>query len=191
MNNFLKWLLIFLAITATGLFCYSYFVEDLFAERLSPEDTAVFSLNDLKLEVYYNRPSKKGRDIFGALVPYDNVWRTGANEATTFKTNKDLLVDSLLLPKGKYTLWTIPNDSLWTVMFNTKQYPWGVDETMKPMRDPEFDIIHVEVPTNSLDSEVEQFTIGFNNATGRLKMTMAWDKTIIEVPLKEQPLPEE
>lgn len=187
MNSFLKWLLIFLAIVATALFCYSYFVEDIFEERLSPEDTVEFSLNDLKLEVYYNRPFKKNREIFGALVPYEQVWRTGANEATTFKSNKDLLVDSLPLPAGKYTLWTIPNDSTWQVIFNSKQYPWGVDEMMRPMREPEFDYLSVVVPVDTLKTEVEQFTIGFNNITGQLKMTMAWDYTLIEVPLSVQP----
>ena len=85
-----------------------------FAPRLSPKDSRPkITLNDLKLEVEYNRPSKRERDIFGALVPYDRVWRTGANEATTFETNKDLLIDSMVakvrenIPYGPYR-WKIP-----------------------------------------------------------------------------------
>ena len=88
MNTFLKRLLIILSIIALGLFLYSTFVENIFEKRLSPKDTVKFELNDLKLKVFYNRPSKKVRDIFGALVPFNQVWRTGANEATTFETNK-------------------------------------------------------------------------------------------------------
>ena len=89
MNTFLKRLLIVLSIAALGLFLYSYFIENIFEKRLSPKDTVEFKLNDLKLKVFYNRPFKKGRDIFGGLVPYGQVWRTGANEPTTFSTNQE------------------------------------------------------------------------------------------------------
>lgn len=187
MNSFLKWLLIVLGVVAVSLFCYSYFVGDIFEKRLSPKDTVEFSFNDLRLKVFYNRPYKKGREIFGGLVPYDEVWRTGANEATTFSTNKNLIVDGNEVPKGTYTLWTIPNDSIWQVMFNTKQYAWGVDEKMQPMREPEFDLLDITVPVDSLPTEVEQFTIGFNNSTGNILLTMAWDRTKIEVPIEVDP----
>jgi len=184
MNTFLKRLLIILAVVAVGLFLYSHFVEDIFSKRLSPKDAVKFELNDTRLEVQYNRPFKKGREIFGALVPYDKVWRTGANEATTFSTNKNLVVDGHSLPLGTYTLWTVPKDSTWIVYFNTKEYPWGVDEKMQPMREPEFDLIDVEVPVINLDNTVEQFTIAFDNTTDNLKLTMAWDHTKIEVPME-------
>ncbi|MDG5492280.1 DUF2911 domain-containing protein [Psychroserpens sp. SPM9] len=184
MNTFLKRLLVILSIVALGLFLYSYFVENIFSPRLSPKDTVEFKLNDLKLEVFYNRPSKKGREIFGALVPYDKVWRTGANEATTFESNKDLLIKGIVLPKGKYTLWTVPKDSAWNVMFNSKQYAWGVDEEMQVMWDPNHDVMEITVPIEKLDTTVEQFTIAFDNSTDDLKLTMAWDNTKIAVPLK-------
>lgn len=184
MNTFLKRLLIILSIAAVGLFLYAYFVENIFEKRLSPKDTVEFRLNDLKLKVVYNRPYKKGRVIFGGLVPYDQVWRTGANEATTFTTNQDLRIMGFLVPKGEYTLWTVPKDSVWKVMFNTKEYPWGVDKgTMKPMWDPNYDLLELEIPVQKLDSVVEQFTIGFDNTTDNLKLTMVWDKTKIAVPL--------
>lgn len=183
MNTFLKRLLIVLSIVAIGLFLYSTFVENIFSKRLSPKDTVEFKLNDLKLEVFYNRPSKKGRDVFGALVPFGKVWRTGANEATTFETNKNLMIDGIYVPSGKYTIWTVPNDSIWKVMLNTKQYAWGVDEQMQPLWDPNYDLLEIDVPTESLNKVVEQFTIAFDNSTDDLKLTMAWDKTKIAVPL--------
>ena len=127
MNSFLKRVLILLSVIALGLFLYSVFVENIFGQRLSPKDTVEFKLNDLKLEVFYNRPYKKERKIFGALVPYNEVWRTGANEATTFETNSTLDINGMPLVAGKYTLWTVPKDSTWTVIFNTKQYKWGVN----------------------------------------------------------------
>ena len=179
MNAFLKKLLLVLAVIALGLFLYSYFNQ----KRASPKDTVEFKLNDLELEVFYNRPSKKGRDIFGALVPFNEVWRTGANEATTFSTNKNLMVQGIYVPIGEYTLWTIPKDTVWNVIFNTKQYPWGVDEQMRPMRDPKFDLLEIDVPVENLNNIVEQFTIAFDNSTDDLKLTMAWDQTKIAVPL--------
>lgn len=183
-NRFLKWLMLFLAIVAIGVFCYSYLNDGLFKKSLSPKDTVEFKLNDLRLEVFYNRPSKRGREVFGALVPFNEVWRTGANEATTFKTNKNLKVGLDSLKAGKYTLWTIPNDTAWIVIFNSKLYDWGVDETMNAMREPAFDAINLSVPIEKLNSRVEQFTIAFDNSTDNLFLTMAWDDTKVIVPLK-------
>ena len=183
---FLKRFLIFLAIAAISLVFYSIFFGSLknVIWPLSPKDTASIELNNLKLEVKYNRPSKRERDIFGALVPFNRVWRTGANEATTFSTNKDLLIQNMSLPEGKYTLWTVPMEDSWKVMFNSKQYKWGVNENMEPMWDPNYDVIELEVPAQTIKTTVEKFTIAFDNKIGELKLTMAWDNTLIEVPLQ-------
>jgi len=185
MNTFLKRTLILLALVAIGLFVYSVFVENIFKKPLSPKDSVEIKVNDLKLKVTYNRPFKREREIFGALVPYDKVWRTGANEATTFSTNKNLMIKGIYLPKGDYTLWTKPQDTAWQVFFNSKQYPWGVNELMEPMREPQYDIVDITVPSETLNTTVEQFTIAFDNTTGQLNLTMAWDTTKIAVPLVE------
>jgi len=171
-------------VIALGLFLYSTFVENIFAKRLSPKDTVEFKLNDLKLEVFYNRPYKKDREIFGALIPFNQVWRTGANEATTFETNKPLELNGIQLAARKYTLWTVPKDSTWRVIFNSKQYSWGVNAEMKPMWDPNYDVINIEVPVQKLGNTVEQFTISFDNSTDNLFITMAWDDVKVAVPLK-------
>ncbi|MBT8245962.1 MAG: DUF2911 domain-containing protein [Winogradskyella sp.] len=181
----LKRILIFLFVAAIALLLYSVFVENIFSPRLSPKDSAAITLNDLKLKVEYNRPSKRERQVFGALVPFNKVWRTGANEATTFSTNKDLMIRGLLLPKGKYTLWTVPMEDSWKVMFNSGQYQWGVNEKMEPMWDPNYDVIELQVPTQKLEGTVEKFTIAFDNTTGNLKLTLAWDDTKIEVPINQ------
>lgn len=185
MNTFLKRILILLSVVALGLFLYSHFVENIFEKRLSPKDTVEFKLNDLELQVFYNRPFKKDRKVFGALVPFDQVWRTGANEATTFETNESLIIQGMPLPAGKYTLWTVPGDSTWTVLFNSKQYSWGVNSEMKPMWDPNYDVVDIDVPVEKLNAPVEQFTIAFDNSTDSLSLTMAWDDVKITVPLKE------
>ena len=184
MNRFLKYLLLILVVTAAAVFIYSYKNDGLFSKPLSPKKTVKFEVDDLELEVFYNRPSKRNREIFGGLVPYNEVWRTGANEATTFETNKSLTVNGDSLPAGKYTLWSIPNDSSWDVIFNSKMYPWGVTETMQAMRDSKFDVITARIPTEKLKTFVEQFTIAFDNSTDNLSLTMAWDDIKIVVPLK-------
>ncbi len=181
---FLKRIILLLFIVLIGVLAYTYFYTEVFKKPLSPKDTVEFRLNDLELEVFYNRPSKRERDIFGGLVAYNKVWRTGANEATTFETNQALKIGNDSLAAGKYTLWTIPNKDSWQVIFNSKQYPWGVNEVMQSMREEEFDIINIEVSVQSLENSVEQFTIAFDNSTDNLSLTMAWDKTKIVVPLK-------
>ena len=184
MNTFLKRLILILVIAAIGVFGYSY-LNDGLQKRKSPKKNVAFKVDDLKLNVFYNRPSKRERQIFGALVPYDKVWRTGANEATTFQTNKALNINETTLAAGKYTLWTIPNDTAWSVIFNAKQYPWGVDhETLEPMRQPEFDVVNCIAPVEHLNTIVEQFTIAFDNSTDQLFMTMAWDNVRIKIPLR-------
>jgi len=181
---FLKRIILLLTIVAIGILAYTYFYTDIFEKPLSPKDFVEFKLNDLELEVFYNRPSKRERDVFGGLVAYNKVWRTGANEATTFETNRALKVGSDSLASGKYTLWTIPNKDFWQVIFNSKQYSWGVNEAMQAMREAEFDVIKIDVPVEEISNIVEQFTIAFDNSTDNLSLTMAWDKTKIVVPLK-------
>ncbi|MCH7523840.1 MAG: DUF2911 domain-containing protein [Bacteroidetes bacterium] len=181
---FLKRIILFLSIIAIGVLGYTYFYTDLFKKRLSPKDTVEFRINDLELEVFYNRPSKRERVIFGGLVPFNKVWRTGANEATTFKTNQALKIGNDSLAAGKYTLWTIPNKDSWQVIFNSKQYPWGVNDAMQTMREDVFDVINIKVPVENIPNSVEQFTIAFDNSTDNLSLTMAWDKVKIVIPLK-------
>ncbi|TBW26492.1 DUF2911 domain-containing protein [Gramella sp. KN1008] len=150
----------------------------------SPEDTVIYQKDDLKLEVFYNRPYKKERKIFGELVPYGKVWRTGANEATTFETNKDILVDGSLLKAGKYTLWTIPMENSWKVIFNDKMYPWGINLDEKVYRNSKFDALVLERPVEDLPTKLEQFTISFEESGEFVNMVLAWDETRVSVPIK-------
>jgi hypothetical protein len=105
-------------------------------KSFSPEDVATFEQGKLNVRVLYNRPYKKGREIFGELVPYDVVWRTGANESTTFETNMDLTIEGKKLPAGKYSLWTIPGVDVWSVIFNSQYGQW---DKFKSGGQPRFD----------------------------------------------------
>ncbi len=163
----------------------AYIVYKNNTKSFSPEDTVEFSSGELQLEVFYNRPYKKEREIFGGLVPYNEVWRTGANEATTFFTSEDILVDGSLLPAGTYTLWTIPKEDSWKVIFNSEMYPWGITADKLPSRVPQYDVLTIEVPVKKLKNPVEQFTIFFEEKQGLINFHLVWDKTLIRVPLKD------
>ena len=163
----------------------AYYVLNVKTKSYSPEETTVYQDEGLKLEVFYNRPYKKNREIFGTLVPYDVVWRTGANEATTFQTNRDILVDGSLLPAGKYTLWTIPGETSWKVMFNSEMYPWGITLDKVASRLPEYDVLTIEVPVNMISTAVEQFTISFEEENELIFMILTWDKTALYIPISE------
>jgi len=149
----------------------------------SPEDISHYEEASLKLEVFYNRPYKRDRIIFGNLVPYGEVWRTGANEATTFYSNEDLLVDGSFLKAGTYTLWTIPMKDSWKVIFNSKMYPWGIDLDKKAYRDPAFDVLTLEIPVTQPDIILEQFSIYFEKANEMIFLKLAWDQILVAIPL--------
>ncbi|MBS1546888.1 MAG: DUF2911 domain-containing protein [Bacteroidetes bacterium] len=151
--------------------------------RSSPPGTATYNKDGLKIEVNYSRPYKKGREIFGELVPYGRVWRTGANEATTFSTNQALNIAGKTLPAGKYTLWTIPNADNWQVIFNKRMYPWGINMEGEASRDPADDALEVTAPVEQTSKVVEQFTINVvDSAVPTLEFV--WDRTQVSVPLK-------
>jgi hypothetical protein len=161
-----------------------FYLRTVYTKSFSPEATLNFEDAGLKIQVFYNRPYKKGRVIFGdsALVRYGKVWRTGANEPTTFEANKDLIFDGKTLPAGKYSLWTIPGPQTWTVIFNTDIPSWGVDFNNQANRDPKYDLIKLDVPVVQPDKEFEQFTISVEKMSEEMELILFWDKTLVAVP---------
>lgn len=181
MKKILKWVGIVVGVLAVVLFIAFKFLQAN-TKKASPEATVEYKKDGTEISVFYCQPSKKGRDIFGGLIPYGTVWRTGANEATTFTTSKDLTISGKTLPAGKYTLWTIPQKDKWSVIFNSKMYDWGVSFGGVASREAAADVLQVEVPVEALGAVQEQFQISFDEATPA--MVLAWDKTKVAVPLK-------
>lgn len=171
--------IIIVILVAAGYGFREYVISQ--TKKASPEQTVKYTKGDATLEVFYNRPYKKDRVIFGELVPYNVTWRTGANEATTFETNTDLTIMGETLPKGKYTLWTVPNASNWQVIFNDKMYLWGTGSN-GASRDPEKDIIIATVPVNAT-TETEQFTITLEGSGADVHLNLSWDTTAVSVPI--------
>jgi Protein of unknown function (DUF2911) len=182
MNKKLKWTLVLLVSLALLLGLVFKFMQYQ-TKKASPEETVSYNKDGKQLSVFYCRPYKNKRVIFGLLVPYDKVWRTGANEATTFTTDTALKIDGKSLPAGTYTLWTIPGKETWTVIFNTKQYGWGISYGGEASREAEYDALQVKVPVQHITKPIEQFTISFDGADS-LKLLMEWDMTRIAVPLQ-------
>ena len=145
---------------------------------LSPRDTTTQSVGSANLVVDYGRPSMRRRAIFGALVPYDALWRTGANEATHFRTDRDLRIGTVAVPRGTYTLWTIPGRDGWTLIINRQTGQWGTDY------DKTQDVARTQMKVATLGEPVEQFTIAIEpTRNGSGVLVMPWDTTQASVPI--------
>lgn len=131
----------------------------------------------LVLRVIYSRPQKEGRTIFGGLVEYGQVWRLGANEATEIELYRDVKVKDKKLPKGRYTIYAVPTETTWTVIFNKDTDIWGAFKY-----DEKKDVLRVEVPVQKSPVVVEPFTIAFNKSSNGADMMIAWDEAMVTLP---------
>ncbi len=130
------------------------------------------------VKITYGQPSKKDRVIFGGLVPYDSVWRTGANEATEITFAKDATFGGKPVKKGTYSLFTIPTASEWTFILNPTLKQWGAYGYAK-IKDK--DVLHTTVPSKKIDTPVEKLTISFDKNNS---LVLEWDQTHVEVPIR-------
>jgi len=156
-------------------------------KKHSPEETMTYTENGMDLSVNYSSPAKKDRVIFGELVPFDAVWRTGANEPTTFTTKTAVTINGTTLPAGTYSLWTKPNPEQWSVMFNKEVPDWGVtilSGGAETTRNPEQDAVSIDVPVQNVPQVVEKLTIDFYDNNGT-QMCLSWDKTKVCVPISK------
>jgi len=115
------------------------------ASRPSPPKTATGKAGGATITINYSSPAVKGRKIFGDLVPFDKVWRAGANEATLFETDKDIKVEGKALPAGKYSLYVVPGEKEWTFIFNSETGQWGIKRTGETSEDTSKDVLSVKV----------------------------------------------
>ena len=134
------------------------------------------------VRVTYSRPGKNGREIFGKLVPYGKVWRTGANEATEIKFYQDVDFGGKKVKAGSYSLFSIPGEKEWTVILNSDLDYWGAYKYVEKN-----DVIRVPATVGSLTEPVENFTIQFDRKGDKQGvMRIAWDTTVAEVPFTFQ-----
>jgi len=185
--KFLKWALIILIVLG-GLF---YFVGMPYlktqTKKISPEQVANYAADGMDMTVKYSAPEKKGRVIFGDLVPYDIVWRTGANEPTTFESKSAIRIGGEELAAGTYSLWTKPSKDKWEVMFNSEIPDWGVtilSGGKETTRNPETDVLKISVTPTELTNSVERLTFAFSNDE-KLNLTLSWDTVMVSIPIEK------
>ena len=149
--------------------------------RKSPVGIAQTELGDTYLKVTYGRPFMKGREIFGSLVPFSEVWRTGANEATEITATKPVKFGDETLPAGTYSLFTIPEEDTWTIIVNQDLGQWGAYEYSTGL-----DLFRIEAESTQMDSTVNQFTMEFDKPkNGNTALNLMWENTHVKIPISK------
>jgi hypothetical protein len=156
-----------------------------FAPVKSPPTSAAFEGNGLQVKVSYSQPSKRGRLIFGeeaagALQPFGKYWRLGANAATEITFNKDITFAGQPVSAGSYRMYAVPGAESFKITLNSEI---GVTFFAAFEPDHSLDILTVDIPVEQLLSEAEMFTISFEPDSAGVNMNMAWDKTLLHVPI--------
>ncbi len=172
--------LVILLLAATSQFSTA---QKLPAVDPSPADIAYFRPNGRGTtpvaKIVYGRPMKKGRTMLGGSEAYGKIWRLGANETTEIKLYQDVTFGDKLVKAGTYSVYAIPDKTEWTIVFNSKLDTWGAYEY-----DESKDVARVKVPAGKSESEVEAFTIMFDGKDATAAMVIAWENTMVKVPLK-------
>ena len=151
------------------------------SKRPSPPGTADVTLKGKKITIEYSRPSMRNRKIMGELVPFGKVWRTGANEATSFVTEGGVNVGGTKVPAGKYTLYTLPSEGTWKLIINKQTGQWGTEY------DEAQDLARIDLQKTHLDQPVEQFTISFKKTgDNSADLVLEWENTRLSVPVKAE-----
>ncbi len=138
----------------------------------SPRDSALLTIDGKRISIDYGRPSMRGRKIMGGVVPFGKVWRTGANAATGFVTTGDLVIEGTRIPKGSYTLYTLPSAGQWELIINKQTGQWGTIYKKK------LDLVRLPLKRRTLRQPVEKFTISLEQKgkkSGTLKLV--WERT--------------
>ena len=164
--------------------CFSVLLSSGFAQLQTPQPspTATISqkvgLSDVKIT--YSRPGMKDREIFGNLVPYGEIWRTGANKATEISISDDVKIGGKDVPAGAYSLFTIPGENEWTIILNKNTELWGAGNYKQ-----EDDAARFTVKPTKLSEPVESFTIDFGHFSGSdAHLMLMWENTKVSIPIK-------
>ncbi|HEY4147680.1 MAG TPA: DUF2911 domain-containing protein [Chitinophagaceae bacterium] len=145
---------------------------------LKIQPTSDKPIEPLVARVVYSRPQKNGRNVFGELLQYGNVWRLGANEASEIEFFRDVVIGNKMVPKGRYTLYAIPNTDKWTIIVNKETDIWGAFKY-----DSSKDLVRADVPVQKLNEPLEAFAMIFEKAANGFVLTAAWDTMAVSLPI--------
>jgi len=127
--------------------------------------------------VIYSRPHRQGRTIFGSLLPYGEPWRLGANEATEIEFFQPVIIQNKRVPKGRYVLYSIPQQDEWTLVLNSNVFSWGLKQ------DTQKDLFRFKIPVQRTPTTIEYFTMVFEPTDSGATLLMAWDDVVARLPL--------
>ncbi|MFD2871015.1 DUF2911 domain-containing protein [Mucilaginibacter ximonensis] len=170
-------------VKAVAVFVVAFLISTVsFAQNkapLSPRDSTSGVVHGAHITINYGAPSVRGRKIFGGLLPYDKNWRAGANEATTFSTDKNITIGGKTLPAGKYSLFVTPGEKQWKVIFNSQLGEWGIKHNGEANDDPAKDVVVVSVTPKTVPmTERLKYVI---TKTG---FDLVWETTSVSVAIK-------
>lgn len=151
---------------------HSSYGQEEIKPRMSPLEIVTVKYESTYVKVTYGRPHKKGRNIFGELVPFGEIWRTGANEATEITLTKDVMINKRRLKAGTYTVFTLPQKDKWKVIFNSDLGQWGAYNY-----NPAKNVLEIDAAVSELDLTYEPFTIELQLEKNEANFLMMWDKT--------------
>ena len=168
--------------------CALVFQNNIFAQRFNqidkyPTDIAYLRKNKISkpiVKVVYGRPQKQGDVVFGGQIPYGEIWRTGANEATEIKFYKDVKFGKKIVKAGTYILHTIPSEKEWTIILNSNTDTWGT-----AFYDPSKDVVRIKIPSKKAE-KLDIFSIAFKQDFKNVIMVLAWDSTRVNIPLQTE-----
>ena len=164
-----------------SLACTVLLATSSLAQMPSPAETATVSLNGKDVTIKYGAPSMRGRKIVGDLVPYDKVWRTGANDSTSFVTAGNLKIGGTSVPAGSYTLYTLPGSSQWLLLVNKQTGQWGTKY------DQSQDLARIPMKSAKLSSPQEKMSITFENTHGSsTELHVKWENADESVAISAQ-----
>lgn len=172
---FCLWLLVFMASA-----------QDAVKPRPSPLAVVTSRYKDTYIKITYSQPHKRGRAIFGGLVPFGQVWRTGANEATELTVTRDIKINGTDLKAGSYSLFTIPQKDAWTIIINGELGLWGAYNYNSKL-----DVARFDVPVTPVTEFIyEAFTILIDPRNARADLVLAWDRSKVIIPIQfQEPTP--
>lgn len=175
----MKYIFSLLIVLMIGQTSYSQDFEDL---DKSPMDAIIVrdDSNAPLLRVIYSRPKKRGRAIFGELVPYNKVWRTGANESTEITFYQPMFLGDQHIDKGTYTFYTIPDKDSWTIIINKAVNTWGAYNY-----DKELDVVRHKVKVKKTPTTIDTFSMAFKQVENGVDLVMGWDQVFVEVPFRK------
>lgn len=156
----------------TFVLAFNLFAQDDKSQRPSPPASASETVGSATVTINYSQPSVKDREIWGSLVPYDKVWRTGANEATIFEISTDVKVEGKSLKAGKYGLFTVPGKNEWVIIFNSVSEQWGAFNY-----DESKDVLRVSVKPEKVSDSTEKMTFAISDEG---VVSLIWEKLAVK-----------